>query len=339
MDGGAAGSLGSTDGNAGAPASDDSGCVAATRLDQCCESPVAISRALLDSDPCWAEWHFVGPYFEQNPECPNDCAGASCPPFSITSRAVGRDSTGACAFVSECMTADDCGVFYDGTFSCCDCGDAYPRSLAASAACLVAPGTNPPAPCEDCSGGRCAACPAPVIACKSGSDGIARCVKDQISSVPSGRCAAEQPCPSDSASAGCGVVCHAPGEEDCTATPFPGDCTADADCAHHGPTAICAAAHCGNPRCVAGCTTDASCGAAQACGADHHCIAKTSCASDGDCGLNHRCVDGNCVRLACELSLDCDTPNGTCFDGSCGSICVNGTCYETPGTCDDVCSR
>ncbi len=315
--------------DAGAGAGGASECVAAVRLDQCCGTPMPISRVELMADPCWAEWPSMGSRPTQNLACPTMSCPGHCPPVALPSHALALDTTGACQFVSECQTADDCGAFRDAT-ECCDCAAAFPRSFATTQACLVGQNEMSPAECASCQSGDCATTPAscasqPIIVCKMGSDRIARCVMDPVTALPSGRCAAEQPCPGDTAGTACDV-CFAPGDVACGGTaPPPGDCKSDVDCTSHGANYICQAAPCANPTCVEGCTAT-SCGTSEVCGADYRCGPKP-CDADPDCATNYHCQNGTCERRVCALSVDCD-PYG---------YCVNGICYESPGTCDSSC--
>ena len=114
------------------------------------------------------------------------------------------------------------------------------------------------------------------------------------------------------ASPGCGI-CFSP----------PTTCESDADCAAQGPAAICVSPPCACPdvqTCVQGCTEDAMCGAGETCGPTHRCEPE-ACASTSDCPTNFGCSGGACQRLTCAV------------DATCSGYCVDGLCYDTPGTC------
>ena len=136
--------------------------------------------------------------------------------------------------------------------------------------------------------------------------------------LAAGQCRSVSDCPQfmecvpPGGSPGCGV-----------AQPLP-PCNTDADCAAEGPTIICAAVPCsGAPLvCTPGCTSDAECSEGETCGPTHHC-APTACASESDCPTDFDCDGSACQRRVCA------------GDGVCSGYCVNGACYDAPGTCSD----
>jgi hypothetical protein len=125
-----------------------------------------------------------------------------------------------------------------------------------------------------------------------------------------------------------GVFCLAPGESPgcgvCYIPPNP--CTADAECTAMGAAFICEPAHCscmGQSECKEGCTTNAQCAPSEVCElATHRCAGKP-CAKDADCPQNFACgaADKRCARKPCAS------------DAACQGTCVEGLCYDMPGTC------
>jgi len=106
----------------------------------------------------------------------------------------------------------------------------------------------------------------------------------------------------------------------------PSTCTIDNDCKAMGATMICQPRTCAcdfENDCVAGCTSDAQCGEAQACNlTSNHCEAL-ACAATPDCPVDFACTDGHCIRATCETDNDCD------------AFCVGGACYQQAGVCTD----
>jgi hypothetical protein len=119
----------------------------------------------------------------------------------------------------------------------------------------------------------------------------------------------------------CGSVCV-------TAQP---PCTTDSDCvgidaAWTGPS-ICDAVICGcsaaNRGCQVGCTRDGDCLAGTTCGSDHHCASIACTPTSGSCPTDFICGSaGICARKTCSS------------DTECSNACVEGACYESPGSCD-----
>ena len=104
-------------------------------------------------------------------------------------------------------------------------------------------------------------------------------------------------------------------------------CSADSECSGNS-NGICvfAQSDCtcdGVPMCHDGCASDADCGLAEVCAADHHCKAAP-CAADADCPTHFACDSSakTCARKVCTASSACA-----------GGHCVNGGCYLQPGSC------
>jgi hypothetical protein len=112
----------------------------------------------------------------------------------------------------------------------------------------------------------------------------------------------------------------------CSTTPDP--CQSDSDCRSDGgdDTSICQPTTCPchwERSCVPGCASDDQCATGLACGADHHC-APRACSPTGPmaCPVNFTCApDGHCARTPCSSDADCS------------GACVEGACYDQPGTC------
>jgi hypothetical protein len=103
----------------------------------------------------------------------------------------------------------------------------------------------------------------------------------------------------------------------------PPTCAGDADCAAEGAAAICTVPPCACPKqptCTQGCASDATCGAGETCGPTHRC-APTACVSASDCPVNFACAEAACHRIVCT------------DDAPCNGYCVDGLCFDTPGTC------
>jgi hypothetical protein len=134
-------------------------------------------------------------------------------------------------------------------------------------------------------------------------------------------------CRSNDDCASAGALCLAPGESPgcgvCKQATFP--CSADADCAARGPSAICDLDPCscdGQKSCVTGCPDGVSCGPGQFCTADHRCANNVCTPGDQSCLPDFVCgSDGHCTRKPCTTGADCD------------GACVKGFCYLRPGTC------
>ena len=167
--------------------------------------------------------------------------------------------------------------------------------------------------------------------CGDGGDGAAELPGDAQaeSTLPGGRChsnadcvSGQQYCAAPGGPAACGicrhpvmtcasdVACRAAGQ---VCEPFTGPCTCQQE---SGCTAKCGTA-----------AGDRHCGTLQACNDAGHCVDKV-CATEGDCPANFTCGGGtapHCARTTC-------TSDDGCPDGR----CVNGTCRDDLGTCEDM---
>ena len=146
--------------------------------------------------------------------------------------------------------------------------------------------------------------------------------------LPAGKChsgndcaSGQQYCAAPGDAAACGICMH----------PDP-TCAADVACQADGKvcepyTGPCACQQ--ESGCTAKCGTaaaDRHCGTLQECNGAGHCVAKV-CATNADCPRNFTCGGGtapHCARTTCTGDPDC--PDGRC---------VNGTCRDDLGTCED----
>lgn len=307
-------------GEAGTSANDE--CLIASRYDQCCPAPEAVTRAEYDADPCLMLWPVVGAP-EWRAGCPEITCNGTCTPSAPVSRTVARGVGGRCEFVSECAGDEDCAVATDAT-ECCACPEAVPKSLLGSAACLLPAGTPAPASCNACGDVNCEPCVAAnPLACLPLADGRKHCVFAPKLELAPDQCAVEQEC-ADNPSYGC-TVCLAPSEKACGGpAPLPADCSSDADCEASAAHLICEAAPCELAHCIPGCSADTDCHSGEYCGSDHRCAPK-SCGSDEECGATEYCEHQRCAPRPCATSADC------------GGYCVKGRCFESPGSCADGC--
>ncbi len=146
-------------------------------------------------------------------------------------------------------------------------------------------------------------------------------------SVGDGQCTTEQACKSSTG------MCKSPGASFGCGICFPGPstCQASADCQ---PGEVCKAKACscdGANACQPGCKSDAECDQSaigQVCGADGECkpVACKTVNQDADCPTDFECLLGTsgaamCMRKGCSASSQCQ------------GVCVNGSCYDQPGTC------
>ena len=138
-------------------------CVVAVHADQCCTPPVAVSAAVMATNPC------LVPYGLQSlpaaiRACPDaerclmvDCISPA-PPSRIA--APDPDAGGACRFVDECATLADCVVATD-LRGCCGCPTVFPRALALANPCISPPGPPAGLACNTCGPVVCGACLTP----------------------------------------------------------------------------------------------------------------------------------------------------------------------------------
>ncbi|HVV51374.1 MAG TPA: hypothetical protein VHO06_17015 [Polyangia bacterium] len=126
-----------------------------------------------------------------------------------------------------------------------------------------------------------------------------------------------------------GSFCTLPGQSACggACPTVTHPCSVDSDCAGDAAAPqICVVEPCvcgpTNMGCLAGCLHDADCAQGESCGADHHC-APTACGGGApSCPTDFACgAGGTCARKRCTS------------DGECSSACVEGQCYDRPGSC------
>jgi len=158
---------------------DPDGCVAARRIDDCCQPWVAVEQEMALAEPCivalgepWPEGRFLALC---TPDV--DCALVDCAPAPApTSREVLRGD-GACMFTHECMADSDCVLATEST-SCCACLGSMPRSIVEQELCITAEGETPDfAVCggDDCFTVLCAECEAPAEPTCAMDDAYNRC--------------------------------------------------------------------------------------------------------------------------------------------------------------------
>lgn len=86
-------------------------------------------------------------------------------------------------------------------------------------------------------------------------------------------------------------------------------------------TSDCETGICSNHACVPGCSSDDDCpDPATGCSDRARCEA-IDCSSNGVCPPNTSCASDVCARRPCSVDSDCE------------GVCVNGSCYESYGTC------
>ncbi len=149
---------------------EDTECVAAIRMDNCCEQAFPATRADIAADPCLVEWPY---YWEDVPqECYDAwdpiCDMIDCAPSPPPYRSVQCSSDG-CAFMEECADANDCTRLVDHR-ECCSCPTAWPASMVGHDPCLLPVGQTAPADCrpESCNDVLCEPCAeAPDMDCQN----------------------------------------------------------------------------------------------------------------------------------------------------------------------------
>lgn len=139
-------------------------CVVAIRLDTCCTSYEATSRAKVDADECLIALPIgaYDPVVDRN--CKNrnpvDCSVVRCAaPAEPESRLATADG-GGCRFTDECQADDDCVLARD-VRPCCSCPQSMPRIMVQQNPCLIIPAARPAIPdsCVLCvQGPACGAC-------------------------------------------------------------------------------------------------------------------------------------------------------------------------------------
>jgi hypothetical protein len=164
-------------------------CFIAIRTDTCCPDPFVTSHYEIDDDPC------VQPYERPTyrPECtarwPTWCTTVDCAYIEPLTRVVGRGANGACQYLTECDSDDDCLRAIDAR-DCCGCPGYYPRALVAANPCLKDP-VNPSG--TDCTNPMCASvrcdnsdayCPHLSVACTASAAQAAAGLKACVDVVP-----------------------------------------------------------------------------------------------------------------------------------------------------------
>lgn len=146
----------------------DTECIAAVRVDNCCQPAFPATHDDVAADPCLVYWP---PWSQQIPQPCLDqwdpvCAVIDCAPNPPASRAM-ECSDNVCDFIPECDGADDCTLLVDFR-QCCPCPEAWPASMADHDPCLVRPGNQPPSSCipPECFEVMCEQCPPdPTVEC------------------------------------------------------------------------------------------------------------------------------------------------------------------------------
>jgi hypothetical protein len=150
---------------------------------------------------------------------------------------------------------------------------------------------------------------------------------------------AENQCLSDSDCDPNGEYCGAPGQSVGCGACFgePDQCAGDADCKTKGEHFICTPhpCACGDPAgdgktCNPGCQADSECSAWQSCNSGR-CNAKNYGDGEG-CPVDFFFGEFGCQRHICGK----ETGGGSTDEGmsvDCEGCCVQGHCYDTPGSC------
>ena len=170
-------------------------------------------------------------------------------------------------------------------------------------------------------GGKSSAVPhsAPVSAGTSGASSGASAGAggtDSDRPLQPGECKGNEDC-------GNALSCVEPGGEPPGGLCMPANCSDDSDCRTDGGNAICEPRprNCGSGNtCKRGCAADGDCSVGQSCKSSR-CV-QEPCAKDPDCPPDFACSAGSCERKGCA------------FDSSCSAYCVKGSCYSTPGSCE-----
>lgn len=153
---------------------DPDGCVAARRIDDCCQPWIAVEQEMAQAEPCIVAlgepWPEGRPLALCMPDV--DCALVDCAPPAPTSREALRGD-GACMFADECETDADCVLALEST-SCCACLVSMPKRIVDQALCVTAEGESPDSSVcggDDCATVLCAECEAPAEpTCAMGDD-------------------------------------------------------------------------------------------------------------------------------------------------------------------------
>jgi hypothetical protein len=156
---------------------DESACVVARHVDQCCSAPVAASLDDLSKDGCLQR-------VERAPLVTTCSAVSACNKVAcgnarpIPSRVANRQG-GSCVLANECESDADCVLAANEAF-CCGCPEWVPRSLLSTDPCFSTAGAPTSAECDACPPASETACPAcsaitTVGRCVDGGNGYKRC--------------------------------------------------------------------------------------------------------------------------------------------------------------------
>ncbi len=298
-------------GNSGLPLGDCS------KLDEasCRSSPGCAAFA-----PCCCGGTVVClPAGSQPPVCNVDCAfNPACDPCKGKDEATCKTTASCVAdYCTECSctpTFVGCRSTTSAQTACPALGCAQPNCGCdglAEQACIAAESTQGCTPfyCPNCNGGNT------YQGCLAPNAGDGACPQ-----VCSNSCRQQTDCQG-------GQFCLPPGQPLCGgACMIPPACNDDAFCQANGgsATSVCdvPVCECGGPMkgCIPGCTQPSDCPDGDTCSSTHHCV-PIPC---GQCPAHFTCdaSGGHCVRQTCSS------------DGDCGAgACVEGGCYDTPGTC------
>jgi hypothetical protein len=183
-------------------------------------------------------------------------------------------------------------------------------------ALLLAVGCNRPLPLGDSDGGAHADLAVLDLAVTCGKS----CCKSNQDCSPT----IQYECLPPTEFAGCGevaggVMCFS--DSDCAT-----DAGTDSSLTYFGPVCDDPTLYhlCGTfsgKACIGGCSKDSDCVGGRICDATKHCVFPP-CTSNGDCPANFVCGGTRCQRKSCVKDGDCG-----------GGVCVNGACYDGPGSC------
>jgi hypothetical protein len=157
---------------------DESACVVARHVDQCCSDPVPASVDDLSKDGCLQRLERAPAV--QTCSAVSDCNKTACDPSrQIPTRAAERNGD-SCVLANECESDADCVLATNEAY-CCGCPEWVPRSLLSTDPCLSTAGAQVSAECVVCpavSETACPACSAAAAAgrCVDGGNGYKKCV-------------------------------------------------------------------------------------------------------------------------------------------------------------------
>ncbi|MBN1606857.1 MAG: hypothetical protein JW940_09490 [Polyangiaceae bacterium] len=158
---------------------DESPCVVARHVDQCCSGAVPASVDDMSKDGC-LQREQRAPAVEtcsKVSDCNKVACGARTPP---TPSRVAKRSGGSCVFANECESDADCVLATNEAY-CCGCPEWLPRSLLATDPCFSTATAPVSAECVACpavSETSCSPCSATTAAgrCVDGGHGYKQCV-------------------------------------------------------------------------------------------------------------------------------------------------------------------